>query len=342
MNARSAGRSLGARPAHGGRGAVRVSAHGDGGGAVGAPLRPWPWGFVEEDTQALMDGLLALKWQSEECGATPPASEACAVNAGPHFPACLPSRSPGGFLMGFCGRAGVGNIGVTQGCSPRAFKAHQRARDPAAPGRPMPGSCPPAPGWFLGAARGEDSDGSPTSPLPGSPAFRGQRQENCCFLSPSSSTPGPSSLFLFLFLLSGPTRVLSEPDAGLLSGTSGVPSTVFCQSLSPEQPCEADLIVPFYRGGTEAPEGYFPRVHSSDNQRGNQDSGFWLQNLSVASGLSLPAGAKFLEHRDGGSFICPRSTHAQELWGSPHPAWYGGYLGLLNGFFWMVTGGMED
>nr|XP_035947458.1 trafficking protein particle complex subunit 6A isoform X1 [Halichoerus grypus] len=43
MRARSAGRLLGARPAHGGRDTVRVSAHGDGGGAVGAPLRPWPW-----------------------------------------------------------------------------------------------------------------------------------------------------------------------------------------------------------------------------------------------------------------------------------------------------------
>ncbi|XP_045297917.1 trafficking protein particle complex subunit 6A isoform X3 [Leopardus geoffroyi] len=67
MNARSAGRSLGARPAHGGRGAVRVSAHGDGGGAVGAPLRPWPWVSaaaprLPQETLAFREELDVLKF----------------------------------------------------------------------------------------------------------------------------------------------------------------------------------------------------------------------------------------------------------------------------------------
>lgn len=78
------------------------------------------------------------------------------------------------------------------------------------------------------------------------------------------------------------------------------------------------------------------------NQRGNRDSGFGLQSLSVASGLSLPPAAKFLEQGMVGSFLCPRSTRAQEFWRFPFPAWCGGHLGLLNGFFWTVTGGVED
>ena len=59
--------------------------------------------------------------------------------------------------------------------------------------------------------------------------FFKKESENCYLLNPVSSTPTlPSSFFLILFLLFGPTSVPSEPDAGLLLGTYRVPSTVFC------------------------------------------------------------------------------------------------------------------
>lgn len=236
--------------------------------------------------------------------------------------------------MGFCGRAGVGNIGVTPGCSPRAFKAHQRARDPAAPASPMPGSCLAAPGgsWVQPGVR---TLAVPPPPLcPGAALSGGNVKRTAVF----SALP-PSSSFCSFSLVQH-VSCLNQMQAScrvLL-----VSPVQYFVRVCPQNSLAKPTLSSHFRGGTEAPEGYLLRVHSSDNQRGNQDSGFWLQNLSAASGLSLPAAAEFLEHRDGGSFICPRSTHAQELWGSPHPAWYGGYLGLLNGFFWMVTGGMED
>lgn len=119
-------------------------------------------------------------------------------------------------------------------------------------------------------------------------------------------------------------------------GTYRVSSTGFYLIQSSEQHSEVDVIIPFYRGGTEAPEKEGFSDAAQPGSKAKSGLGHPCRSLSVALGLPRPPAPEPFEESDGGLFISVPAAQASRS----HSHCLGlfdlhvlpGYLWLLNGF----------
>lgn len=166
----------------------------------------------------LMDRVLLSSGGARNVISPPPGSEVSAVNAGPRFSVCFPSRSPGGFYWVSVVKQVWEVLGLLRG-------AQKGARDPAAPGIPGLGSWP----LVLGCSQ---EGGPPTSPPgPGAPLSGGVPRERLFsrpFLFPSRPLLRLPLSVPSLGSNTGPVGSRRRPPVGYLS------SPVFCRCSSSE------------------------------------------------------------------------------------------------------------